>query len=329
LFVILNAKGSQETPLQVSSPSMNKTRPRIIVVGGPTASGKTTVGIEVAESHGGQIVSADSIQIYRYMDVGSAKPSIEERARVTHHLIDIRNPDEDFSAGDYVREARKSISQILKEGGLPLVVGGTGLYIRALIGGIAELPPAHTEIRKNLRMLEAKGGKGTLFKKLVELDPVSAGRIPSENVGRVIRALEVIELTGKTLSKLQEEHSFQDRRYEVLFVCLNPGRQLLYERIDKRVDSMIEGGLLEEVLKLYERGYSGELKPMQSLGYRHAGMVLTGQIDLYGAIRLMKRDTRHYAKRQMTWFRSEPGVLWCDPGDIKGIGLKVSNFLGY
>ena len=307
---------------------MNETKPSIIVIGGPTASGKTAVGIELAETRGGQIVSADSVQIYRYMDVGSAKPTREERSRVTHHMIDIRDPDEDFSAGDYVREARQRISEILQKGGLPVVVGGTGLYIRSLIGGIVELPPAHPGLRRELRGQEEKGGKGTLFKRLWELDPVSAGRTPSENIARVIRALEVIELTGKKLSEIQERHCFQDRPYDVLFVCLEPNRQLLYERIDKRVDSMIRGGLLEEVVRLYGRGYSREFKSMQSLGYRHAGMVLAGQMDLVGATRLMKRDTRHYAKRQLTWFRSEPGVLWCDPDDIKGIGLKVSNFLG-
>lgn len=307
---------------------MAKSKPRIVVIAGPTASGKTAVGIEVALSREGQIVSADSVQIYRYMDIGSAKPTKEETSLVVHHMIDIRNPDEDFSAGDYVREARKCISEILREGGLPIVVGGTGLYIRSLLGGIAELPPAHQELRNNLRSREENEGKGTLFKKLVELDPVTAGRTPPENIARVIRALEVIELTGKRLSEIQEGHCFQDRPYDVLFICFDPERQLLYERIDKRVDSMIEGGLMEEVLQLYDRGYSGELKSMQSLGYRHAGMVLSGQMDLLEATWLMKKDTRHYAKRQVTWFRSEPGVIWCDPDDIKGIGLKVSNFLG-
>jgi tRNA dimethylallyltransferase len=307
---------------------MTQSKPRIIVIGGPTASGKTAVGIELAESREGQIVSADSVQIYRYMDVGSAKPTREERSRVVHHMIDIRNPDEDFSAGDYVREARKCISEILREGDLPIVVGGTGLYIRSLLGGIAELPLACPELREELRSQEDEQGKGTLFNKLAELDPVTAGRTPPQNIARVIRALEVIELTGKKLSEIQEEHSFQDRPYDVLFVCFDPERQLLYERIDKRVDSMIEGGLMEEVLQLHDRGYSRELKSMQSLGYRHAGMVLSGQMDLPGATWLMKTDTRHYAKRQVTWFRSEPGVIWCDPDDIKGIGLKVSNFLG-
>jgi len=307
---------------------MSETKPRIVVIGGPTGSGKTSVGIELAETYGGEVVSADSVQVYRYMDIGSAKPTPAERSRVTHYMIDIRDPDEDFSAGDYVKTARPHISEMLRKGRLPLVVGGTGLYIRSLIGGIAELPPADPELRMKLRGKEEIGGKGTLFKKLAELDPVTADRTPSGNISRVIRALEVIELTGKRMSALQEEHSFRDRPYSALFICFYPGRKLLYERIDKRVDSMIEGGLLEEVSQLYGRGYSRELKSMQSLGYRHAGLVLAREKDLCEAIRLMKRDTRHYAKRQLTWFRSEPEVLWCDPDDIEGIRLKVSNFLG-
>ncbi len=269
---------------------------------------------------------------FRFIDTWtsvSAKPTVEERSRVIHHMIDVRDPNEDFSGGDYVREARQRISEILQRRHLPLVVGGTGLYIRLLLGGIALVPAAHPELRKKLADEEQEGGKGTLFKRLKELDPVSADRIRPENMARVIRALEVAELTGKSLSEVQEEHGFRHRSYRVLFICLDPGRALLYERIDKRVDSMIKGGLIEEVCQLYARGYHRELKSMQSLGYRHAGMVLAGETSLREATRLMKRDTRHYAKRQVTWFRSEPGVLWCDPDDIKRIGLKVSNFLGY
>jgi tRNA dimethylallyltransferase len=302
-------------------------RPKIVVVAGPTAAGKTSVGIELAQNFSGEIVSADSIQIYRHMDIGSAKPTPEQRSLVAHHMIDIRDPNEEFSAGDYVKEARTAIRGILRKGRVPIVVGGTGLYIRSLLGGIADLPLAQPVFRR--RMLAAeKAAKGTLFDRLSEVDPATARRTPPDNIPRIIRALEVFEVTGKTMSLVQEEHSFQDRPYSHFFICLSLNRQLLYERIDKRVDSMIRGGLLEEVFRLYGRGYSRELKSMQSLGYRHAGMVLAGQMDLVGATRLMKRDTRHYAKRQLTWFRSEPGVLWCDPDDIKGIGLKVSNFLG-
>ncbi|MBI4966424.1 MAG: tRNA (adenosine(37)-N6)-dimethylallyltransferase MiaA [Desulfomonile tiedjei] len=300
--------------------------PKIVVVAGPTASGKTAVGIRLAERFSGEIVSADSVQVYRYLDIGSAKPTAEERERIAHHMIDIRDPDEEFSAGDYVREARATIGKILQKGRVPFVVGGTGLYIRSLLGGMADLPPAQPALRS--RMLEAEAdSKGTLFARLEQVDPATARSTPPDNIPRIIRALEVFEVTGKTMSQVQEEHGFRDRPYGHIFICLSLEKSLLYERIDKRVDSMIEGGLLEEVVSLYERGYSPNLNSMQSLGYRHIGMILSGQIETQEAIRLMKRDTRHYAKRQLTWFRSEPGVLWCDPEEIAGIGLMVTNFL--
>jgi len=299
---------------------------KIVVVAGPTASGKTAVGIQLAEMLSGEIVSADSIQIYRFMDLGSAKPTVEERERVVHHMIDIRDPDQEFSAGDYVREARVAIGRILQKGRVPLVVGGTGLYIRLLLRGIAELPPAQSVLRR--RMLEAeRASRGSLFDRLMQIDPVTARRTSPANVPRIIRALEVFEVTGKTLSQVQEEHSFLDRPYRHVFICLSVNKALLYERIDKRVDSMIESGLMEEVVSLRERGYSPNLNSMQSLGYRHINMSLSGQIGMQEAIRLMKRDTRHYAKRQLTWFRSEPGVLWFDPEEIAGIGLMVTNFI--
>jgi tRNA dimethylallyltransferase len=300
--------------------------PKIVVIAGPTASGKTAVGMQLAERLSGEIVSADSVQIYRFMDIGSAKPTVEERKQVAHHMIDIRDPDQEFSAGDYVREAREAIDGILQKGRVPIVVGGTGLYIRLLLGGVADLPPAQSVLRR--RMMEAEtASAGSLFDRLMQIDPVAARRTSPANVPRIIRALEVFELTGKTLSQVQEEHSFLDRPYRHVFICLSVNRPLLYERIDKRVDSMIESGLMEEVDSLRERGYSPSLNSMQSLGYRHINMSLSGQIEMQEAIRLMKRDTRHYAKRQLTWFRSEPEVLWFDPEEIAGIGLMVTNFI--
>jgi tRNA dimethylallyltransferase len=300
--------------------------PKIVVIAGPTASGKTAVGMQLAERLSGEIVSADSIQIYRFMDIGSAKPTVEERKQVAHHMIDIRDPDQEFSAGDYVREAREAIDGILQKGRVPIVVGGTGLYIRLLLGGIADLPPAESVLRR--RMMEAEtASTGSLFDRLMQIDPVTARRTSPANVPRIIRALEVFELTGKTLSQVQKEHSFLNRPYRHVFICLSVNRPLLYERIDKRVDSMIESGLMEEVDSLRERGYSPSLNSMQSLGYRHINMSLSGQIEMQEAIRLMKRDTRHYAKRQLTWFRSEPEVLWFDPEEIAGIGLMVTNFV--
>jgi tRNA dimethylallyltransferase len=303
-------------------------KPKIVVLAGPTASGKTAVGIKLAQMYNGEIVSADSIQVYRHMDVGSAKPTPEEMALVRHHMIDIRDPDEEFTAGDYVREARECIKNIVARGKNPLVVGGTGLYIRCLLGGIVELPPAQPSMRARLLQEERTGGAGTLFATLKKVDTETALRIDPHNLPRVIRALEVFLVTGKPLSMLVREHSFDDRPYRWLFICLAPERSLLYERIDKRVDCMIKGGLIEEVVRLSERGYSRDLKSMQALGYRHACMVVAREMDREDAVRLMKRDTRRYAKRQLTWFRAEPEVLWCDPEEIEGIGLNVGDFLG-
>lgn len=307
---------------------MTENRPNIVVIAGPTASGKTSVGVRLGQRFQGEIVSADSVQIYRYLDVGSAKPTPDERASVPHHMIDIRDPDQEFSAGDYMREAREIIDKIGRAGRVPLVVGGTGLYIKALLGGIVELPLANRALRRELREQERTRGEGTLFGKLMRVDPEIARRIHPQNVPRIVRALEVYEVTGTKLSDIQRRHSFRDRPFRHLFVCLDPGREILYERIDNRVDSMIERGLIEEVNQLLQRGYGRDLKSMQSLGYRHAAMVVAGETDRDEAIRLMKRDTRRYAKRQLTWFRSESDALWFDPRDSDKIESVVENFLG-
>jgi tRNA dimethylallyltransferase len=304
-----------------------ESKPKIVVIAGPTASGKTSVGIALARRFNGEIVSADSIQIYKHMDIGSAKPTREERAAARHHLLDIRLPDENYSAGDYVRDARAAVDSILGRGRLPLVVGGTGLYIKVLLGGVAEMPASDESIRRALSADEFRR-PGILYERLEQLDEEAAAGIPPQNIARIIRALEVIITTGKKFSDLRRTHLFKDRPYDCLFFCLDPGREVLYERIDNRVDSMIKGGLLEEVEELFRRGYHSDLKPMQSLGYRHAGMVAAGEADLEEAVRLMKRDTRHYAKRQLTWFRSEPGALWFGPDDQHGMKLILENFLG-
>lgn len=306
---------------------MTSELPSVVVIAGPTASGKTSCGIELAERFGGEIVSADSVQIYRHLDIGSAKPTQEERARVVHHMIDIRDPDEDFSAGDYVREARECLDKIRTKSLVPLVVGGTGLYIKLLLGGIVDVPATDPLVRQRLKQEESKGD-GTLYARLVKVDPESARRTTPQNLVRIVRALEVYELTGKRLSDIQQEHALQDRPYRALFIGITPVRDVLYERIDVRVDSMIKGGLFEEVSRLHELGFGRDLKPLQSLGYRHAGMVLSGETEKDEAVRLMKRDTRRFAKRQLTWFRSEPEVLWFDPQERARIGFVVANFLG-
>lgn len=302
-------------------------RPRVVVVAGPTASGKSALGFELALALGGEIVSADSVQIYRYMDMGTAKPSKEEQAEVPHHMLDIRGPDEYYSAGDYMHEARVTADKILARGRIPLVVGGTGLYIRLFLGGMVDKAPRDSRLREELRQQEEHGGPGTLYRRLQQVDPAMARSLAPGNIARICRALEVFELTGRQLSEIQAEHAFCDRPYRSLFICLSPPRETLYERIDRRVEDMIAGGLMEEVQGLVSMGYDLGLRPMQSIGYRHIGWVLSGQMSLHDATERMKQDTRRYAKRQFTWFRSEPGVLWCDPTQKDRIRRMVVDFL--
>lgn len=307
---------------------MERSKPRIVVIAGPTASGKTAIGLELAERFHCEIISADSMQIYRHMNIGTAKPTASELARIPHHMIDIRDPDEAFSAGDFVHGGRESVQGILSKGLIPLVIGGTGMYIRLLLGGIAHAPPSDSALRERLRREEADHGPGTLFNRLLRVDPVSAEIVAARNVARITRALEVFEITGRPMSEFQADHAFGDRPYKPLFICLALDRELLYERIDERVDNMIRAGLVEEISQLVRRGWCLSLRSMQSLGYRHMGMVLAGVTDMDEAVRLMKRDTRRYAKRQLTWFRSEPGVVWRDPRSLQGITCLVSDFLG-
>ncbi|MCL5123265.1 MAG: tRNA (adenosine(37)-N6)-dimethylallyltransferase MiaA [Deltaproteobacteria bacterium] len=302
-------------------------KPKIIILAGPTASGKTRVALELARRFSAAIVSADSIQIYRFMDIGSAKPSIEERQQIPHFMIDIRYPDEDFSAGDYVNEARSIIRKIVEKSMVPLVSGGTGLYIRLLRGGIADLPRADLNLRSRLLQICEKEGIQALTARLETVDPSAAKNIGPNNLVRILRALEVFELTGRPFSELQRKHAFRDCPYNALYLGLNPEREKLYQAIDDRVDSMMTSGLLDEVRYLHGLGYGAELKPLQSIGYRHAGTVLAGHATLLEATELMKRDTRHYAKRQLTWFRSEPDLRWFDPQESSTIGVEVDNFL--
>jgi tRNA dimethylallyltransferase len=307
---------------------MGLKKPKLVVIAGPTASGKTGTGIATARAVNGEIVSADSIQIYRGMDVGSAKPTPDERLLAVHHMIDVCDPDADFSAGDYVKAAREVIADIVRRNAVPIVVGGTGLYIKALLGGLADLPPVDPAIRETLRERASVEGADALHSELTRLDPEAAGWVKAHNTTRVIRYLEIFLSAGRKVSEILREHAFADRPYHTLFLTLDPGRATLYERIDRRVESMVKGGLLEETARLIERGYARSLKSMQSIGYRHAGMVLAGEAPLEDAVSLMKRDTRRFAKRQYTWFRSEPECTWIAPDDTQRIGTCVEDFLG-
>ncbi len=293
----------------------------ILIIAGPTAVGKTDASIQLAQELGAEIVSADSMQIYRGMDIGTAKPTPEQRKLVYHHMIDIVAPDQPYSVGDYLRDSRTVIDGILSSGGTPIVVGGTGLYIRALMKGLFHGPPADLDLRERLLQREAEGA-GALYSDLVKVDPEAALKIHPNDLRRTVRALEVYHLRDRKLSDFQREHSFQDRPYRFRLLFLVRNRSELYARIDTRVDHMLAAGLEEEVRMLMERGYNHGLSSMLGLGYQHFLDCLLGKTSREEAVALLKRDTRRYAKRQFTWFRREPEAVWVDitglarPGEI-------------
>ncbi|WP_425156433.1 tRNA (adenosine(37)-N6)-dimethylallyltransferase MiaA [Candidatus Binatus sp.] len=293
-----------------------RTRPRRIAVGsivGPTGAGKSALAMAVAERAGCEIVNADSRQFYRRMDLGTAKPSAEDRARVPHHLIDVRDPDESLDVAEFAQLARASIDDIAARGRNPLVVGGSGLYLRVIRGGIFSGPAASAEIRNRLAKVAADQGVAHLHQKLREIDPEAANRIGVNDLYRIVRALEVFELTGETISEHQRRHRFADIGYDTLTVGVEVERKKLYEAIDARFDAMVAAGLVDEVRALVEAGYSPEKPPLSTIGYKQIAAYLRGELTLADAIALAKQESRRLAKRQLTWFRREPEIVWLDP----------------
>ncbi|HOC38051.1 MAG TPA: tRNA (adenosine(37)-N6)-dimethylallyltransferase MiaA [Thermodesulfobacteriota bacterium] len=285
---------------------------KIIIIVGPTGIGKTALSLSLAERLDAEIVAADSVQVYRYLDIGSAKPTAEEQARVPHHLIDVVNPDEDFSAGQYRQEAQQSIERIIIRGKPVIVSGGTGLYVKALTRGLVAQTGGTQATRQELRERVATQGKGSLFEELKRVDPDSARRIHPNDTFRIIRALEVYCETGVPISQYRAGHDFKESPYNCLQIGMTLDRAELYRRINERCDRMITLGFPEEVRWLLYRGYHCSLKSMQTLGYRHLCSWLEGKLPLEEAVQTMKRDTRRYAKRQMTWFGSDPTIIWFD-----------------
>ena len=289
----------------------SNTKP-ILIIAGPTAVGKTDASILLAQELGAEIVSADSMQIYRGMDIGTAKPTKEQRRLVYHHMIDIVEPDQPYSVGDYLRDARTVLDGILSSEGTPIVVGGSGLYIRALMRGLFHGPPADLALRERLLKREAEGESGILYSDLVKVDPEAAVKIHPNDLRRTIRALEVYSLRDRKLSEFQEEHAFQDSPYRFRLLFLVRSRAELYARIEQRVDEMLDQGLEAEVRTLMDRGYRPEIIAMQGLGYKEFLEHFLGNTTREETITLLKRDTRRYAKRQFTWFRREPDSCWID-----------------
>ena len=284
---------------------------KIVLVCGPTATGKSHCAIEIATALGGEVVGADSMQIYRHMDIGTAKATDEERNLVPHHLIDVVEPDGDFSAAEYGRLAGEAVDGILSRGRLPVIAGGTGLYMGSLVDGIFEGPGRDDAIREELTRYAEAEGREALHRKLSRVDPESGEAIHYNNISRVIRAIEVFRLTGTPLSELHRHHrAAAPKRYSPFKVGLELPREDLYKRIDDRVDEMFASGLVGEVEGLLQMGYSGSLKAMKGLGYREGVAYLKGETTIEEARRLIKRNTRHYAKRQLTWFKRDGDIRW-------------------
>ena len=298
-------------------------KPKLVILLGPTAVGKSELALELALALGAEIVNADSQQIYRYLDIGTGKPSPADRERIAHHLIDIVNPDEEFNAALFRRLATQSVEQIHGRHKNVIVCGGTGLYLKALTQGLFAGPGQDAQIRQSLERRIESDGQAALFHRLLRIDPSVGRAIHPNDRQRTIRALEVFQLTGKPLSQWQKEHAFQERPFEVLKIGLNRERGELYERINRRSERMVEDGLLEEVRNVVAMGYSLTLKPLRSVGYRQMGQVLLGQQELLGAIEEIKRETRRLAKRQLTWFRADKEIRWFDPNEKTAISEAV------
>jgi tRNA dimethylallyltransferase len=299
----------------------------VIVVCGPTGIGKTGTAIEIARGCNGEIVGADSMQIYRHMDIGTAKPTPEEQVQIRHHMIDIIDPDEDFDALNYAEMAGSIIAGLDSRGIVPFVVGGTGFYIKALLHGLYPSAVVDPAIRARLRKEAEVNAAGVMHRRLEKVDPEAAARLHPNDIFRIIRALETYEATGKPISKYHKEHGFSQDRYRALIIGLNMDREKLYERINQRVDLMIADGFLQEVKSLCKMGYGPELKSMQSIGYRHMLDYIAGRTDWEECVRTLKRDHRRYAKRQITWFGGNETIIWKEPRQISDIVRSVNEFL--
>lgn len=288
-------------------------KPLVIIVG-PTAVGKTALGVALAQALQGEIISGDSVQVYRKLNIGSAKPTQEEQGSIHHYLLDVLDPKEPFTVAQFQSLANHYIQDIRSRGKVPIVVGGTGLYIRSLIDPFEFAEHGSESIRNTWTAFLSEQGKEALHRELEKKDPLSAQRLHPNDSVRIIRALEMCELTGKPFSEIRGN---QDTQYppldpSILYVGLTAPREVIYERINLRCEQMIATGLIDETHNLLKEGYSPHLKPLQSIGYRHALLYLHGKVTLSEMMRIFQRDTRHFAKRQLTWFRRDPRVIWYD-----------------
>ena len=285
-------------------------RKPLVVILGPTAVGKSRVAVEVAKQLDSDILTADSRQVYRGMDVGTDKPPVAARQGIAHHLIDLVEPDEPFNAGLFQRHATQLIEGLHQRRRLPLVVGGTGLYVRILLQGLCDAPPSDPAVRAQFCEEAREQGPSHMYERLASVDPVTAAKLHPGDISKIIRALEVLHLSGVPMSSFQAGHGFTERPFSALVIGLNRERTHLYRRIEERIDWQLANGLLEETRDLLARGYRRNAPAMTGLGYRHVAAHLAGEYDWAEMVRLFKRDTRRFAKRQMTWFRRESEATW-------------------
>ncbi|MBW2506585.1 MAG: tRNA (adenosine(37)-N6)-dimethylallyltransferase MiaA [Deltaproteobacteria bacterium] len=318
---------------------MENSTSKIIVLCGPTAVGKTDLSLLIAETFSCEIVGVDSMQVYRHMDIGTAKPTQAERARINHYLIDIVDPDDNYTLGRFVKDAQEAIRKINSHNNIPLLVGGTGLYLKGLLQGLFaedylaaeavdnEGKSCTESVRDDLRKRLLETGNETLYRELAEVDPDSAERIHPNDTQRLLRGLEIFYTTGKPWSRHLTDQKKNTTQYQTLKIGLTRPRQELYERIDKRVCLMAEQGLLDEVKMLLDMGYAKELKAMQSIGYRHMINFLDNKWTWEQTLEMLARDTRHYAKRQFTWFNNDKEISWYDVRQQDTILKEIKRFL--
>lgn len=300
----------------------------LIILTGPTAAGKTELSIQLAKQVNGAIISADSMQVYKYMDIGSAKIMPDEMQGVKHYLIDIRMPDQEFNAVCFQKAAKKSMQEIYADGKIPIITGGTGFYIQSVLYDI-DFSSQQTdgEYRKQLEQLADERGVQYLHDILLKIDPDSASAIHANNRKRVIRALEFYQLTGQKISEHNKKERGKTSPYNFAYFVLNDKREQLYSRIEYRVDEMLKRGLVQEVKKLKDMGYTADMVSMQGLGYKELFPYLEGKCTLDEAISVIKRDTRHFAKRQLTWFRREKDVIWVDKDKFSYDNDKILSYM--
>jgi tRNA dimethylallyltransferase len=289
----------------------------LIVILGPTATGKTEVALRLARRLNGRVIGADSIQVYRRLDAGSCKPTAQARREVPHDLIDVADPGEAFSAGRFARMAAESIAAARSAGQVPIVAGGTGLYLRALLQGIAPMPQRDEQLRRELNARAAVSPPGALHRELETLDPVTARRTGPNDLQRIVRALEVIRLSGVPLSRHLSEHAFATDVVPAMKIGLMMERECLYQRVNERVERIFEAGIVQEVADLIASGIAPDANALKALGYREVMSHLRGEIDLARTVDLVKRNTRRYARRQILWFKREPDVRWFDAGAVE------------